>query len=108
MSGKKLLYWILLFDLLAFSGYVMWEVGYLGIWQAGFASLGAMQILMDLVVACVLVSGWILVDARQQAINPWPWLIAILATGSIAILGYLLVRTYRKEKKPAALVSASA
>lgn len=37
-----------------FSSHLMWEVGYLGIWRAGLANLGAMRILADLVVVVTL------------------------------------------------------
>src|SRR5262245_10273792 len=36
----------------AYSLYVMWDFGYLGIWRAGFTSLASLQILLDLVITC--------------------------------------------------------
>lgn len=32
MKFKKVMLWFLLVDMVLFSGYVMWEVGYMGIW----------------------------------------------------------------------------
>ncbi|BDX05640.1 hypothetical protein [Planctobacterium marinum] len=87
--------------LAAFTGFSLWvllDVGYFGIWAAGFESAGTMQILFDLVISCLVFSCWMLADAKARKVNPWPWLLAILATGSIAILVYLLVREIQKSK----------
>ena len=75
----------------AFSGYVMIEHGYLGIWQAGFASAAALQVLLDLVIACLLLSSWIVVDARKSGRNPWGYVALTLAAGSFGPLAYILV-----------------
>lgn len=91
---KKLILWFVLIDFGLFTSYVVWEVGYLGIWQAGMGSIGAWQVLLDLVIACLLIGGWMLKDSRQRGINPWPWLVATLFVGTIAPLLYLLVREY--------------
>ncbi|MDX1452016.1 MAG: hypothetical protein R3183_05615 [Oleiphilaceae bacterium] len=79
-----------------YSTWVMWEIGYLGIWQAGFASIGSVQILWDLAIACVLICSWLKVDAMKRGMNPYPWWIATLTTGTLAPLIYLLVR--REER----------
>lgn len=75
----------------AFSSYAMLKVGYLGIWQAGLQDVGAMQILFDLVVSCLLISSWMVIDARRSGRNPWPYVIATLLAGSVGPLAYLLV-----------------
>jgi hypothetical protein len=39
---------------LAFGAYTLWllaEIGYLGIWQAGFATAGSTQVTLDLVIS---------------------------------------------------------
>lgn len=92
MNMKKLLLWFVLIDFALFSGWVMWKVGYIGIWQAGFASLGSLQVLLDLVICASLICAWIFNDARQRGANPWPWMIATLFAGSLAPLLYLIVR----------------
>ena len=92
-----------------FTGYSTWlllDVGYFAIWQAGLASTSALQILMDLVIACLIISSWMIGDARARGITVWPWLLAVLTTGSIAILLYLIVREY--SKKPALNANSSA
>lgn len=94
---RKTLLWLVLMTFGLFSTYAMWQVGYFGIWEAGFASVGALQILLDLTIACCLVASWMIADARARGVVIWPWLLAVLAIGSIALLAYLLVREYRKE-----------
>ncbi len=95
MTLRKALLWILFVDFAVFSTWVLWDTGYLGIWLAGMASPASAQILLDLVISCLLISVWIKGDAEQRGINPWPWMIAIGFTGSLATLVYLLVREYQ-------------
>lgn len=106
MTLRKLLLWVLFVDFFIFSTWVMWDIGYLGIWQAGMVSSGSWQILMDLAIACVLISSWIKGDAEQRGINPWPWIVATLFAGTLAPLMYLIVREY--QRAPALKPSQSA
>lgn len=76
----------------AFSTYVMWEVGYLGIWQAGMASLGAWQVLLDLVLMSCITLGFLWRDARRTGRNVWPFAVLTLAAGSIGPLLYLALK----------------
>ena len=75
----------------AFSMAVMWEVGYLGIWQAGLASPGAAQVLVDLVVMSCIVLGFLWRDSRQTGRSFWPFAAITLAAGSFGPLLYLLL-----------------
>lgn len=76
----------------AFSTYVMWEVGYLGIWQAGMASPGAWQVLVDLVVMSFIALGFIWRDARLTGRTVWPFALLTVAAGSFGPLLYLLLK----------------
>jgi hypothetical protein len=76
----------------AFSVYVMWDFGYLGIWRAGFANAAALQILLDLVITCLLISSWMIADARAKGLKAWPFVGITLAAGSFGPLLYLLYR----------------
>lgn len=91
----------LLFTILAafglFSLYVMRDFGYLGIWRAGFANAAALQILVDLAIACLLIGSWMLGDARARGLNAWPFLAITLAAGSFGPLLYLVYREYRPQ-----------
>ena len=76
----------------AYSAYVMWHHGYLGIWQAGFANAAALQILLDLVITCLLISAWMLADAKTRGLTAWPFVGITLAAGSFGPLLYLFYR----------------
>lgn len=75
----------------AFSTYTMLQVGYFGIWQAGMASIGAWQVLMDLVIMSVLALGYMWRDARLSGRSFWPFAAVTLAAGSFGPLLYLLL-----------------
>jgi len=99
MNLRKFFLWFVFIDFAVFSSWVMWNEGYLGIWQAGFTSSGSLQILLDLAICCLLICSWIKGDAEANGLNPYPWMLATFATGSLAPLVYLIVREYRKEKQ---------
>lgn len=97
MNIKKLLLWFILIGFGLFSAWVMGEVGYFGIWRAGFDSPGSMQILADLAIGAGLICSWLVVDARRRGTNPWPWVVATILAGSLAPLAYLVTR---KSEQP--------
>ncbi|MGH7336353.1 MAG: DUF2834 domain-containing protein [Myxococcota bacterium] len=74
----------------AYSLYAIYEVGYFGI-IAAVASPGGLQVAFDLVVACLLISWWMVMDARANGRNPWPYLLITLVGGSFGPLLYLLL-----------------
>lgn len=94
---RKWLLWFVLIDFTVFSVWVMWDIGYMGIWQAGFTDSGSLQILLDLAICCMIFISWMIGDAKARGVNPAPWIVATLAMGSIAPLAYLLVREYQME-----------
>jgi len=90
---------------LAFGGYSFWvmaQVGYLGIWQAGFANPGSTQITLDLVVSSFLLIGFVVRDARATGRTWWPWALVTLVAGSFGTLGYLLWPHARRAERAAA------
>jgi hypothetical protein len=95
---RQLALWFILIDFAAFSTWVLWQHGYLGIWQAGFTSPASLQILLDLAICCFLICSWIKADAQSRGINPYPWMVATFASGSLAPLVYLIVREYQKDE----------
>ncbi len=58
---------------------------------------------VDLVIALTIVVVWMWSDARGRGINPVPYLVVTLLTGSIGPLAYLL----RRESRPAGTVADS-
>ena len=89
---RTLLLALILLAFGAYSIYVMWDFGYLGIWRAGFANAAALQILLDLVITCLLISSWMIGDARAKGLKAWPFVGVTLAAGSFGPLLYLLYR----------------
>lgn len=80
-----------------FSAYVLIEIGYLGLWESAFTSIGTTQIILDLVIVCSLAAVWIVSDARKTGRNPWPYVLVTLTAGSFGPLLYLLVPRLSKS-----------
>ncbi|WP_026072335.1 DUF2834 domain-containing protein [Nodosilinea nodulosa] len=83
----------------ALSAVALWQHGYWGILAPHFQSFGAGQVFADLVIALSLVMVWMWRDARATGRNPWPWIVATLATGSFGPLFYLLTRKSAEAEK---------
>jgi hypothetical protein len=66
--------------------------GYLGFVRLVAREPWALQMLVDLVIACGVFVGWMWRDAPTRGINRWPYVVAIAATGSIGVLAYLIRR----------------
>jgi hypothetical protein len=75
-----------------FSTYAMWQVGYLGIWQAGMASIGAWQLLLDLLIMASITLGFMWRDARRSHRSFWPFALITLTAGSFGPLLYLVLK----------------
>jgi hypothetical protein len=90
MPGIKIALWLVTAAFVSFSLWVLMQIGYFGIWQGGFASLGSTQITLDLIIACTLVMGFIARDCRARGRAWWPWALMTLVLGSIGPLVYLL------------------
>jgi hypothetical protein len=70
----------------AFSVYAMVQVGYVGILQAGTASVGAWQILLDLLSMAAVAMMFIWRDARREGRSFWPFAAITLVAGSFGPL----------------------
>lgn len=101
MNGKVLLIGSIF---LAFTAYTIWavlEVGYVGLLmnpepRIGGFPIGPLQIGLDLIIMAVVALGWVIRDARKLGINPWPYVLITLPTGSIGVLLYLLRRNWNR------------
>jgi hypothetical protein len=102
MNWRVIVLLAVLADFLAFTGYVLAEYGFVGLWLAAFDNVAAMQVLFDLVVACLLISAWMVRDAAKRGWNPWPFVVLTLATGSVGPLVYLIRREWGR---PAAVTA---
>lgn len=92
MNKKAAFYGLMFLLVFGYTAFVIATDGYLSIVHAGIASLGAIQITLDLVAALLLVLFWIVQDARQRNKNPWPWVFATCFMGTSVPLLYLYIR----------------
>jgi len=94
--NRRLLAAIVLLPFAAFSTWVVWRHGYFGFLSLARAEPWALQMLLDLVIACSIAIGWMRADARKHGVNVVPYVIATIALGSIGPLAYLVL-TPRRE-----------
>jgi hypothetical protein len=81
--------------LAAFTAYSLWVIaghGYTGFLSLASREPWAMQLLLDLVIACSFGVGWMRADARKYSIATWPFIVAIVFLGSVGLLGYVIWR----------------
>jgi hypothetical protein len=76
----------------ALSAAAVWQHGLLGLFEPLLQNLAGAQVLVDLCIALSLFLVWMWGDAKRLGRNPWPWIVATLALGSLAPLAYLLTR----------------
>ena len=101
MNWKTAVLGLVIIDFAALTGYAILEVGYIGILEGGLANWGATQIFVDLIIACTLAMIWMVRDARQRSLNPWPYVAITLAGGSFGPLLYLLRREWGANRADA-------
>jgi len=84
--------------LVAFSAFSLWVIaghGYTGFLTLAGREPWAMQMLIDLVLACSFGLAWLSNDARRRGIPRWPFVIATVFLGSIGLLDYLVYRALK-------------
>jgi hypothetical protein len=84
--------------LVAFGTFSVWVAAGHGL--VGFVGLvgrepWALQMLLDLAIACWIAIGWVIGDARKRGIAAWPFIAATVLAGSIGLLAYLVRRAWR-------------
>lgn len=80
-----------------FTAFSVWVAAHHG--ALGFLSLLSeggwqTQVFIDLVIALSVASTVVHSDARRRGINPWPWMLSMLALGSIGMLAYFVAREF--------------
>jgi hypothetical protein len=88
MQRSLLIVTLVLFS--ALSAVALWQHGYWGIIAPHFKTVGAGQVLADLVIAVSLAMVWMWHDAKAKGRNVWPWLALSMVAGSFGPLLYLL------------------
>ena len=105
----KLRLFLLIAVFVAFAGWtgvIIAEHGYLGFLEVPMASAWGAQVGVDLVIALVLFAFWMIPDSKQLGLPGWLYFVAILFTGSIGALAYLIHRQVKASDAP--VVSAAA
>jgi Terpene cyclase DEP1 len=96
---------ILVAALVAFTVYSVVVVaghGYTGFLTLAAREPWAMQMLLDLVIACGVFLFWAYGDARSRGLPYWPFAVVTLFLGSIGVLAYLVMREVKRVRPKAA------
>ena len=83
--------------LAAFGAFSIWVVatrGYLGFLELARDDRWALQMLIDLAIACSFAIGWMRHDARKRGIKTWPYIVMTILLGSIGVLVYVVRRGF--------------
>ena len=91
---SKLLLVVLLLVHGAVTARAMFDTSYLDLYAFAFSDWPARQIFSDLTVSILLITAWMLRDARLSGRNAWPYVIGAVFVGSFAPLAYLLVGAF--------------
>jgi hypothetical protein len=78
-----------------YTAFVVADQGYFGFVALAMTGGWAAQVFIDLCIALILFALWMVPDARAHGIPAWPYFFAILTTGSIGALAYLIHRTVK-------------
>ena len=97
MSLKQIGIGLVLADFTAFTAYVVYQYGYVGLFDLALANAATIQVALDLVIALSLVTLWMWNDARGRGVSAVPYLILTLMLGSIGPLLYLFRRAGEQE-----------
>lgn len=98
---KKILPLLVLVPFAIFSSIVAIEHGAVGFVSLSLREPWALQLFLDLTIALFLVGTWLRRDARARGIPALPYLLALPALGSIAVLVYLVHRNVVESRNGA-------
>ena len=96
MNIKQLAAEVILIAFSVFSVYVVYQYGYIGLFEQALTNAATVQVFLDLTISLSLVMVWMWQDAQKQDIAPLPYILLTLTLGSIGPLLYL-VRRLGKE-----------
>lgn len=91
----------------AYTAVVVMDHGYTGFLELAMEGGWGLQMFIDLCIALTLFIVWMLPDARERGLPAVPYVIAILTTGSVGALAYLVHRTAREGSAAPARSSAT-
>ncbi len=76
----------------AWSMLIASQHGALGFVPAALAGGWHSQIAVDLAIALSVCGAGVYRDARARGLNPWPWIVAMSALGSVGLLAWFVMR----------------
>ena len=88
-QGLVVLYTV---EFVAFTAWALWTQGWSDSWAALVATPMNVQVFVDLVTACSIALVFLWVDARRVGIQPLPYVVLTVFTGSIGLLAYAVRR----------------
>lgn len=89
MKRMKLLAIALLLPFTALTGYALYDVGFIGVFEHQFANAGGAQVWVDLAIALLLIMAWMIPHAKRTGRNPWPYVVTTAIAGCYGPLLYL-------------------
>jgi hypothetical protein len=107
----KLRLFFVLAVFLAFTAYtamVVLDHGYTGFIELALTGGWGAQVFIDLCIALLLFTVWMVPDARERGIPFVPYVLAILTTGSVGALAYLVHRTAKESSTAPGQVRSAA
>jgi len=81
-----------------YSTIVVIDHGYTGFLALPMAGGWGAQVFIDLCIALTLFILWMVPDARDRGLPSAPYVIAILTTGSVGALAYLVHRSVKEDR----------
>ena len=107
MNVKRALAAFVLFDFTLFTGWVLLSQNNGALFRDLLGNPWGVQVFIDLCLAALFASGWIYRDAKRRGLNPWPWILAMVPTGSISLLAYATVHGFAPREGSTRLTRAS-
>ena len=92
MRERTLVLSVVLAAFTAFSAYVVWEHGVIGLMERCFDNSATTLAFVDMTIALTLVMVWMWGDAKDRGVSPVPYVVLTLMLGSVGPLLYLIRR----------------
>ncbi len=92
MTWKQFFLWDALVTFAGLTGYVIYDVGYVGFFELAMANWATRLMFVDLVISLALIGIWMVRDARERELSVAPFLAVGLFFGAAGPLMYLIQR----------------
>jgi hypothetical protein len=92
MNRKQIILAVFALDFLLLTAWAIFQHGYLGIFAHAFQNSATILLAVDLLLAIVMIAGWMWVDASRHGLRVWPYLLVTALFGSAGPMLYLIRR----------------